>query len=138
MDRYPALIRWFAILLAIFYAVADGHLLCAPCLADDAVHHVGNGCEHSTHPMPTVQPATCCLGEFDGGRLLCNGNDLPAVAAQCATDELLSALMDCSVVFGAVVPVEYLWKAFAFRDAMTFLVSAPSLRLHLLYGVLLN
>ncbi|MCL2004988.1 MAG: hypothetical protein FWG73_02380 [Planctomycetaceae bacterium] len=140
MDRYPAFIRCFVILLAALYALADGHLLCAPCLANDDTHHVGHDCEHSTlPPMPTVHAATCCLGDFDGGRLLCNGNDLPAITVQCISNEFVKSLefslADCGFTVPGEIPVQ---SNADFCDDSAFLASAHSVRLHLLYGVLLN
>ena len=136
MDRYPAFIRCCVLFLAVFYAAADGHLLCAPCLADDVAHHVGHDCGHSAVPMPTIQTATCCLGEFDGGRLFCNGNDLPAVVVPYTTDEMLKTIMNCFIIFESVLVLEDNRESIDFRNAVTLILFAPSLRLHILYGVL--
>ena|GEM_PF-2245283 len=152
MERYPGIIRYLVIYLVAVCATADGHMLCAPCLASDTSHHAGHDCElpekckHLLNTGRNVTPSvhsalhsdTCCLSNFDNGKLFCPGNDLPAIVVRCASNELAKvldkSLADCGIpATQACAPNPMIG-----RYATTFYSPSPSLRLHLLYGVLLN
>ena len=130
MSCYSDYIRYLVISLAVLYALADGHLLCAPCLASS--QHI---CEHSQHHTPGIFTSASCCSDDHNRRLLCNGNDLPAIVVQCSVDELAKLLEFHAGIF---VFAEYQPSLPGLCDSLTLYSSARSLRLHLLYGVLLN
>jgi len=135
MDRYPDSIRYLIACLVAVYALADGHVLCAPCLSSPKIPCTQQECGHSPRQASGVVTSASCCSDDHEGRNPCNGNDLPAIVVQYSTDELAEFLeihvADC--VF--VVPARY--RRVASTDAETYTYSsAPSLRLHLLYEVL--
>ena len=135
MDRYPDFIQYLVVCLVAVYALADGHLLCAPCLASSENHCVEH-CDHLHRQTQEVFTSTGCCSDDHSGRPPCNGNDLPAIIVQCSTDELEKLLEIYIVGSVSTVYMEYQPKLVRFHDTPTFHTSAPSLRLHLLYGVL--
>ena len=130
MDRYSDFVRYLVIFLAALYTLADGHLICAPCLASS--QHI---CEYPQHHTPGILTSASCCSDDHNRRLLCSGNDLPAIIAQCCTDKLATLLENSTSGF---VFATYQPTLLGVRDTLTSYSSARSLRLHLLYGVLLN
>jgi len=133
MSRFHVFIRYLAVFLAAVYALADGHLLCAPCLAFPSTRHMKHDCEHSHCPAPELLASACCSDNHDGGKFPCNGNDLPAIIVPCYAYEwvmLLDIVLAGSVF---VVPAEYPPIQ---AETLVSHSPAPSLRLHLLYEVL--
>ena len=133
MDRYPGFVRYFVICLVAVYTLADGHLLCAPCLASSENHCVEH-CDLLHRQTQEVFTSPSCCSEDHNGRPLCNGNDLSAIVAQCCTEELVKLLewhiTDCTFAVHAKC------RQVVLIDVETYYPSALSLRLHLLYGVL--
>ena len=130
MSCYPDFIRYLTVSLAVLYALAGGHLLCAPCLASS--RHI---CEHHQHYTSGILTSANCCSDDHNRRLLCNGNELPAIVVQCSADKLAKLL---ELHAGIFVFAEYQPSLPGFHDTLTLYSSARSLRLHLLYGVLLN
>jgi len=135
MDRYPDYVRYLVVCLVAVYTLADGHLLCAPCLASSENHCVEH-CEYSHRQTSGVLTSTgCCSDDHNSKKNLCGGNDLPAIVVQCSTEELAKLLewhmTDCT--FATHVKC----RPVVLRDAETcYFYSALSLRLHLLYELL--
>ena len=132
MSCYSDSIRYLVISLAVLYALADGHLLCAPCLASAPTQHV---CSHPhLHAPGTLASASCC-SDGHNSRLLCSGNSLPAIVVQNSADKLAELLEFYAGVF---VFAEHQPSQPRSCDTLTLYSFARSLRLYLLYGVLLN
>ena len=139
MERYSDSIRYLAVILAALYALAGGHLLCAPCLASPAPQCAGHICEHSQHRTPgNVTSANCCSDKHGGKSTLCNGNDFPAIVVQCSIYKLIKLLELPIGGFVSTVSAKCQPSLFGIDDAPTFCYPVFSSRLYLLYEVLLN
>jgi hypothetical protein len=124
MSRYPGSIRYFAVLLALLYVLASGHLLCAHfhCSHSVSLNEHDCACKHSHQ-----EPEEHCDHE-------CSIDAQLAIRVPCNVGESVSLLKYFSADFVSTdCPVERI----IYRDTFTICSSALSLRLHLLYGVLL-
>jgi hypothetical protein len=130
MKRDLAFIRYFAILLAVLYVLADGHLLCEHfhCVHSDShsEHDCGRDC---SQPMPEEHDDPC--------NHECNNGERPVVLVQRNVEESVDLLKNLSVGFTFVCSMEVPAENVGFRDVVTACPSASSLRLHLLYRSLL-
>ena len=106
MSRYSDFIRYFAVLLAVMYALTDGYL--------DGAHLY---CSHCTQES-----------EHEN-----NDDEEHAVLVQRSVVETVCLSQNVSTVFVSVVPVDMN----GYRDNVTVSPSALSLRLYLLYSLLL-
>ena len=136
MDCYPTSIRYLAVCLVMLYALTGGHFLCALCHFSHSAELTKHDCSHSQCQPPEVPPPTpCCSDNCEGHP--CDTGELPDVILQRTNDESVNPFLVSSVVFDSDVSLGYQQGHVGYHETITFNLSALSLRLHLLYRVLL-
>ena len=137
MDRYSDFTKHLALFLAVVYASAGGHTFCAPCYSAYSKQHTEHYCVHLLGTTEIHLSNGCCSDDQGNRRHLCSHSDLPAIVIQrsIAESTKLSEISSENLVF--IVSVERPQSLPGSCDTLTFCSSAPSLRLHLLHGVLL-
>jgi len=136
MDRYPDFIQYFVVFLVALYTLANGHLLCAPCLSLPTVQHAEHDCSHFYHQTSEVLTSAPCCSDDHNERIPCNSKDLPTIIVQRSADELAKLLKIHIVDSISIVYAKCQSELVRFRSISTFHPPASSLRLHLLYAVL--
>jgi hypothetical protein len=136
MERYSDRTKCFAVFLAAMYALAGGHLLCASCYFEYATQPAEHSCVH--FQASEIHLSLGCCSDHPGTRnYLCSHNDLPAIIAQRNIIESSELLINSFAGFISVVSSVSQPNLVGFCDTITFNHPAISLRLHLLYEVLL-
>ena len=134
MSGFPDSIRYLAVCLVAVYALADGHLLCTLCHSANSIEQAAHDCGHSQCLPPEIpSPTHCCSDNCE--EHLCDTAELPDIILSRSGDKPVNPLSVSFVVFNSDISVEYQPSLIGFRT-ITSHPSAPSLRLHLLYEVL--
>jgi len=137
VKRYRGFIRYLSVVLAMVYALSGGHLFCAHFYHSSTTPPSETDCSHShCCQTPEERPVSSCCsdGQCHHG---CNDNDLPAVLIQRNIDKSEKPIQSFSAGSAFNAFDECLPHPLGFRDVVAKHPPAPSLRLHLVYGVLL-
>ena len=134
MSRYTDFVRYFVVCLVAMFALADGHLFCALCHSTCTADSIEHDCGHSQCPIPEGLPVYCCSDHCDEHP--CNTDEFSALIVPRKSNESASPPAVSPIIFASDIFAETPAKLPGVRDAEMCCSSALSLRLHLLYGVL--
>ena len=136
MYRYCDFIRFLAVLLTVVHALSEEHLLFGHIYCPHATLHSEVDCGHA-HYQPLEKHSTTNDGSDEPCDHVWDDDELPVILIQRTVKLLEKPIQDFPIGSVSVASMVCHSDITGFLDAIAVRFSAFSLRLHLVYGVLL-